>query len=60
LWRRGAALVRYDARRDLFAVEEGGREQLHAADGWRDRIAGSPAARDALDYWGDDISEAIS
>ncbi len=57
LWRRGPDGVLYDARRDALAIREGGRERCFPASA---EAHGSAAFKDALEYWGNDISEAMT
>ena len=57
LWRRGPDGVLYDARRDVLAIREGDRERCFPASA---EAHGSAAFKDALEYWGNDISEAMT
>jgi hypothetical protein len=59
LWRSGGDVVRYDASRDVFLVRDcHGAEHSWAAAS-RGHEASSTALAAALEYWGDEIREAI-
>jgi hypothetical protein len=60
LWRRGADVVRYDARRDAFVVGGERGESVHPVGAVDAARPGVPALAGAFEYWGADMAEAFT